>query len=120
MEPTRGFSVARFLAMLRKEWIEMRRDRATVGFTVALPLIQLFIFGYALNGNPRHLQTGLLIAGESRYARTIEAALVNTGYFDLRGFATEAEAEEAIRKGTVQFVVNIPPGFDRDVEAVGR
>jgi ABC-2 type transport system permease protein len=114
--PGSSFSVARFLAMLRKEWIQMRRDRATVLFTVALPLIQLFIFGYALNANPRHLQTGLLIAGESHYARTIEAALVNTGYFDLIHFATEAEAEEAIRRGNVQFVLNIPPGFDRDVD----
>jgi len=111
-----GFSVARFMAMLRKEWIQMRRDRATVLFTVALPLIQLFLFGYALNANPRHLQTGLLIAGESHYARTLEAALVNTGYFDLRHFATEGEAEEAMLRGEVQFVLNIPPGFDRDVD----
>jgi ABC-2 type transport system permease protein len=102
--------------MLRKEWIQMRRDRATVGFTVAVPLLQLFIFGYALNANPRHLQTGLLIAGESHYAGAIEAALVNTGYFDLRRFATEAAAEKAIVRGDVQFVLNIPPGFDRDVD----
>jgi ABC-2 type transport system permease protein len=114
--PGSRFSVARFLAVLRKEWIQMRRDRSTVGFTVAVPLIQLFIFGYALNANPRHLQTGLLIAGESHYARAIEAGLVNTGYFDLRHFATEAAAEDAIRRGDVQFVLNVPPGFDRDVD----
>jgi ABC-2 type transport system permease protein len=112
----RRFSIARFRAMLRKEWIEMRRDRATVAFTVALPLIQLFLFGYALNANPRHLQTGVIVSDESRYARTFEAALKNTGYFDLRRFTSEAEAEEAIHRGTVQFVVNVPPGFDRDVD----
>jgi ABC-2 type transport system permease protein len=81
-----------------------------------VPLIQLFIFGYALNANPRHLQTGLLIAGESHYARAIEAGLVNTGYFDLRRFDTEAQAEKAIVRGDVQFVLNVPPGFDRDVD----
>ena len=112
----KGFSIARFLAMLRKEWIEMRRDGVTVVLTVALPLIQLFLFGYALNANPRHLQTGILVADESHYARTFEAALKNTGYFDLRRFMSEDEAERAIRRGDVQFVVNIPPGFDRDVD----
>ena len=110
------FSVARFLAILRKEWIEMRRDRATVGFTVALPLIQLFLFGFALNANPRHLQTGVLVADDSHYARTLEAALTNTGYFDLRRLSSEAEAEHALRSGEIQFILNIPPGFDRDVD----
>ena len=54
------FSFARLFAMLRKESLQMRRDRATVGLTVMLPLIQLFLFGYAINANPRHLPTGLL------------------------------------------------------------
>ncbi len=112
----RGFSFARMFAVLRKEWTQMRRDRATVALTVALPLIQLFLFGYALNANPRHLPTGVLSADHSNYTRAIEAALVNTGYFDLRPFATEREAEQALAQGDVLFVLNIPPGFSRDVD----
>ncbi len=111
-----GFSFARLLAVLRKEWTQMRRDRATVGLTVALPLLQLFLFGYALNANPRHLPTGVLAADQSVYTRTLEAALVNTGYFDLRTFSTERAADEALARGDVLFVLNIPPGFSRDVD----
>ncbi len=111
-----NFSFARVAAVLRKEWTQMRRDRATVGLTVALPLIQLFLFGYALNANPRHLPTGVLAADHSDYTRALEAALVNTGYFDLRSFSSEKQADEALADGRVMFVLNIPPGFSRDVD----
>jgi ABC-2 type transport system permease protein len=110
------FSFARLLAVLRKEWVQMRRDRATVGLTVMLPLIQLFLFGYAINANPRHLPTGLISAEHSTYERTLVAALQNTGYFDVRSFATEAAAEEALRRGDVMFVLNIPPDFSRRID----
>ena len=70
-----GFSVTRFLAMLRKEWIQMRRDPGTIGMTVALPLVQLFLFGYAINTNPRHLPTAILSGDHSRYERSNVAAL---------------------------------------------
>ena len=111
-----GFSFNRFLAVLHKETLEMRRDKATIGLTVMLPLIQLFLFGYALNANPRHLPTGVLTGEESRYSRDLEAALRNTGYFDLRRFASEAEADTALARGDVLFVLNIPVGFTRDVD----
>ncbi|HET8764009.1 MAG TPA: ABC transporter permease [Rhodanobacter sp.] len=110
------FSSARLLAVLRKEWVQMRRDRATVGLTVMLPLIQLFLFGYAINANPRHLPTGLTTAEHSTYERTLVAALQNTRYFDVRPFDTEAAAEEALRRGDVMFVLNIPPDFSRRID----
>ena len=110
------FSFARFLAMLGKEWLQMRRDRATIGLTVALPLIQLCVFGFAINTNPHHLPTGLLAADQSRYVRTLAAALQNTDYFKLRSFATEPEAEQALARGDALFVLNIPPNFSRDVD----
>ena len=116
----RGFSFGRFLAVLLKETLEMRRDPATVGLAVMLPLIQLFLFGYALNANPRHLPTGVLAAEESRYTRDLEAALTNTGYFDLRRFASEHDADAALKRGEVLFVLNIPPGFTRDVDTGRR
>jgi ABC-2 type transport system permease protein len=109
------FSLARLFAMLRKESLQMRRDRATVGLTVMLPLIQLFLFGYAINANPRHLPTGLIAVEHSTYERTLVAALQNTGYFDIRSFA-ESDAEEALARGDVLFVLNIPPDFSRRID----
>ena len=111
-----GFSFARLVAMLRKEWVQMRRDRATVGLTVALPLIQLFLFGYAINANPRHLPTGLITAEHSTYERTLVAALRHTAYFDIHPFASEAAAEQALARGDVLFVLNIPPDFSRRID----
>jgi ABC-2 type transport system permease protein len=111
-----GFSFARIGAVLRKELLQIRRDRATIRLTVLLPLIQLFLFGYAINANPRHLPTGLLSAEHSVYERTLTVALQNTGYFDIRPLATEAAAEQALARGEVLFVLNIPPDFTRRIE----
>jgi ABC-2 type transport system permease protein len=110
------FSLARLFAMLSKEWLQMRRDRATVGLTVTLPLVQLFLFGYAINANPRHLPTGVSAAEHSTYERTLIAALQNTRYFDVRAFATEDAAEDALKRGDVMFVLNIPPDFSRRID----
>ena len=111
-----GFSFARLFAILVKESLQMRRDRGTVGLTVMLPLIQLFLFGYAINANPRHLPTGLITAEHSTYERTLVAALQNTGYFDIKPFASEDAAEQALTRGDVLFVLNIPPDFSRRID----
>jgi ABC-type multidrug transport system permease subunit len=111
-----GFSFRRFLAVLRKEWIQVRRDPFTLRMIIALPVMQLFLFGYATNTDPKHLPTGLLSSDHSKYERTIVAALQNTGYYDIRPLASEAEAERALADGELLFVVNIPPNFDRSVD----
>lgn len=111
-----GFSLRRLLALLRKEWIQVRRDRMTLRLIIALPIMQLFLFGYAINTNPRHLPTGLLISEPSKYQRTIVTALQNTGYYDVRLYASEREAEQALAAGEALFVINIPPNFDRSVD----
>jgi ABC-2 type transport system permease protein len=111
-----GFSFARLFAMLQKESLQMRRDRATVGLTVMLPLIQLFLFGYAINTNPRHLPTGVIAAEHSTYERTLIAALQNTGYFDIVPLASERDGEEALARGDLLFVLNIPPDFSRRID----
>ncbi|MGD0432755.1 MAG: ABC transporter permease, partial [Acetobacteraceae bacterium] len=111
-----GFSFKRFLAVLRKEWIQVRRDPFTLQMIVALPVMQLFLFGYAINADPRHLPTGLLSADHSRYERTILAAMKNTGYYDIKELASEAEADRGIADGELLFVVNIPPNFARSVD----
>src|ERR1700752_5331102 len=101
----KGFSWARLGAMLRKEWQQMRREPMTIGLTVMLPLLQLFLFGFAINTNPHHLPTGLLSASHSQYERSIVTALQNTGYFDIRTFQTEHQADEALARGDVLFVL---------------
>jgi ABC-2 type transport system permease protein len=111
-----SFSFRRFLAVLRKEWIQVRRDPFTLRMIVALPVMQLFLFGYAINANPKHLPTGLLSADHSKYERTIIAALKNTGYYDIRELSSEAEAERGLADGELLFVVNIPANFARSVD----
>ena len=111
-----GFSFRRFLAVLRKEWIQVRRDLFTLQMIIALPVLQLFLFGYAINSDPKHLPTGLLSADHSKYERTLVAAMQNTGYYDIRSLASEAEAERGLADGELLFVVNIPPNFDRSVD----
>jgi ABC-type multidrug transport system permease subunit len=111
-----GFSFKRFLAVLRKEWIQIRRDPFTLRMIIALPVMQLFLFGYAINADPKHLPTGLLSVDHSKYERTLVAALQNTGYYDIRPLASEAEAERGLADGELLFVVNIPPNFDRSVD----
>jgi len=110
-----GFSFARFVAMFQKEWLQMRRDPSTIGMTVALPLVQLFLFGFAINTNPRHLPTAFLSADHSVYERSIATALTNTSYFDLRLFDSEQAVDRALDNGNVLFALHIPPDFARSV-----
>lgn len=112
----RHFSWRRFLAVLNKEWIQVRRDPVTLRFIIGLPILQLFLFGYAINTNPTHLPTGILVAEPSRYERTIVTALENTGYYDIRSFHSQAEANRALAEGEVLFVVEVPPGFERAID----
>jgi ABC-2 type transport system permease protein len=111
-----NFSFRRLFALLRKEWIQVTRDAMTLRMIVALPIMQLFLFGYAINTNPQHLPTGLLSQSHSKYERTLVAALRNTGYYDIRPMSSEAEAERALTQGDVLFVIEIPAEFDRSVD----
>ncbi len=111
-----AFSWKRFLAVLGKEWIQVRRDPFTLQLIIALPVMQLFLFGFAINSDPKHLPTGLLSANHSKYERTLVAALENSGYYDIRPLASEAAAEQALAQGDVLFVINIPADFDRSVD----
>jgi ABC-2 type transport system permease protein len=110
----------RLYALLRKEWIQVTRDAITLRFIIAVPIMQLFLFGYAINTNPQHLPTGLLSVEYSKYERTIVAALKNSGYYDVRMMASEAEAERALAQGDVMFVIAFPPNFDRAVDRGDR
>jgi ABC-2 type transport system permease protein len=110
------FSFARLAALLRKETIQVIRDAMTLRMIIAIPIMQLFLFGYAINSDPKHLPAGLLSIDDSKYERTIAAALANSGYYDLRLLKSESEADEGLARGDLIFVVEMPPGFDRAVD----
>jgi ABC-2 type transport system permease protein len=108
------FSWARFVAIAVKEFIQMRRDRLTFAMMVGIPLIQLGLFGFAINSDPKHLPTAVINADPSEFSRSFLAALKNSDYFELvRTVQSEAEAEALLAQGKVQFVVNIPAQFSR-------
>lgn len=110
------FSLRRFWAMVIKEFIQMRRDRVTFGMMVGIPLIQLTLFGYAINSDPKHLPTALIIADHGPQTRTLLHAIENSSYFELvKQFDTEAHGRAALARGEVQFVINIPENFSRDL-----
>ncbi|WP_333842964.1 ABC transporter permease [Pelomicrobium sp.] len=109
-----AFSWSRFAAIVVKEFIQMRRDRLTFAMMVGIPLIQLTLFGFAINADPKHLPTAVLSADDSRFARSFLASLANSGYFHLvQRVQSEAEARHLLDTGQVQFVVSIPVDFSR-------
>jgi ABC-2 type transport system permease protein len=113
----RTFSFARFWAVLTKEFVQMRRDRLTFAMMVGVPIMQLILFGFAINSDPKSLPTAVLAADNSVYARTLVRAIENSGYFRVvRHLSSEAEADRALAMGTVQFVVTIPENFSRKLE----
>ena len=108
------FTFHRLWAIVLKEFIQMKRDRVTFAMMVGIPLMQLTLFGYAINSDPKHLPAAIRAADQGPFARTLVAALRNSGYFSLvREAATEAEARELLQLGEVQFVINIPEDFSR-------
>jgi ABC-2 type transport system permease protein len=110
------FSPRRFWAMVVKEFIQMRRDRVTFAMMVGIPLLQLTLFGYAINSDPRQLPTGVVLADYGPQGRTLLFAIKNSSYFNFtKLYATEEEADEALARGDALFVVSIPENFSRDL-----
>ncbi len=104
----------RTYAMLVKEFIQLRRDRVTFAMIVMLPVMQLLLFGYAINTTPRNLPTAILLQESSDVGRSIIAALKNTRYFAItHQLSDEAEFDRVIRSGKVLFAIEIPANFER-------
>jgi ABC-2 type transport system permease protein len=109
-----NFNLQRFFAVVLKEFIQMRRDRLTFGMMVGIPMIQLVLFGYAINSNPKHLPTAVYAADNSVFSRTLIWGLRNSSYFDVtREAHSEAEIQNWLAEGQVQFAVTIPVDFSR-------
>ncbi len=110
------FSFDRFWAVVLKEFIQMKRDRVTFAMMVGIPLLQLVLFGFAINSDPKHLPTAVRDADQGPFSRTLVWSLKNSGYFEfVRETASESEAARLLQLGKVQFVVNIPANFSRDL-----
>ncbi|HWD50739.1 MAG TPA: ABC transporter permease [Rhizomicrobium sp.] len=110
------FSFARIFAILAKEFLQMRRDPVTMGMIVGVPLMQLFVFGFAINFNPHALPTAVSIDDPGVFARSVEAALHNSSYFDIIAETNSpSRARRMLQEGRVLFVVEIPENFTRDI-----
>src|SRR6267143_1362172 len=119
-EPRFGFW-RRSYAMVVKEFIQLKRDRVSFAMIVMIPVMQLLLFGYAINTTPRHLPTAVLMQEDSDLARSILKALENTAYFRFtREVHSVAEFDDLLQSGKVLFGVEIPRGFERAVRRGDR
>ncbi len=111
-----GVSFSRIGAVFLKELIQMRRDRLTFGMIIGIPVLQLMLFGFAINSDPKHLPTAVNVQDPSVYSRTLVRALENTGYFRVTKIVKgEREGAAMLASGDVAFVVTIPPEFSREL-----
>ena len=108
------FALHRFLAVLTKEFVQMRRDRLTFAMMIGVPIMQLVLFGYAINMDPKALPAAVVSADASPFSRSLVRALENTGYYRVVAMPpTVDEAERLLERGDVQFVLQIPEDFSR-------
>jgi ABC-2 type transport system permease protein len=115
-QPSQTFSFERTGAVLIKEFIQLTRDRITYALILAVPVIQMLLFGYAINTDPRHLPTAILVQENSVFARSVVSGIANSSYFDINHqVRTPAELDELVRTGQVQFAITIPGDFTRRV-----
>ena len=115
------FSLGRLRALLTKEFIQMRRDRVTFAMMLVIPLVQLMLFGFAINTDPKELPAALVAPTQDRFTRAMVSALELTGYYRfIAPDATAREAEEMIARGDVAFVVTVPSDFGRRIERNDR
>ena len=109
-----AFSYSRWAGIIVKEFIQLKRDRLTFGMIIGIPVLQLILFGYAINSDPRQLPTAVLAADAGPYSRTLLSAMQTSGYFRIERFAaSEEEIEGLMARGAVQFAVTIPENFER-------
>lgn len=110
------FNLNRILAVIIKEFIQLLRDKINLAQIVAIPLMQLLLFGFAINTNPRYLPTAIVNSDNTEISRRILSGMENSTYFSfISPQSTEAEADWLIKTGQVLFVVNFPEHFTRDV-----
>jgi ABC-2 type transport system permease protein len=111
-----NFSLRRVLALLVKELIQLRRDRLTLAMILGIPLMQLLVFGFAIDFNPKNLPTAIAVADPGPLARSVVAALRNSSYFGIIAETDDPKAaRRMLQRGEATFVVEIPVNFTRDI-----
>jgi ABC-2 type transport system permease protein len=106
------FSLSRWWSIVLKEFLQLRRDRVTFAMIIGLPIVQLALFGFAINTNPKHLPTAVIIHDQSEFSRSFVAAMTNSAYFNIIETLPDEEAgRRALAQGRVQFVLNVPVDF---------
>ncbi|HLY04597.1 MAG TPA: ABC transporter permease [Rhizomicrobium sp.] len=116
MTRARAFSLRRLFAVLAKEFLQLRRDRLTFAMILGVPMMQLFLFGFAINLNPKDLPTAIAIGDPGPLSRSLVAALENSSYFQVTAETEDPkEARRLLQQGRVLFVVEIPVNFTRDI-----
>ncbi|RKT13867.1 ABC-2 type transport system permease protein [Paraburkholderia sp. RAU2J] len=106
------FSLSRWWSIVLKEFLQLRRDRVTFAMIIGLPIVQLSLFGFAINTNPRHLPTAVVIHDQSEFSRSFVAAMTNSAYFNvIESLPDEEAGRRALAQGRVQFVLNVPVDF---------
>ncbi|MGN8111517.1 ABC transporter permease [Paraburkholderia sp. 22098] len=109
-----AFSLTRWWSVVLKEFLQLRRDRVTFAMIVGVPIVQLALFGFAINTDPKHLPTAVIVHDQSEFSRSFIAAMTNSAYFDIVETLPDEEAgRRALARGRVQFVLNIPVDFSR-------
>ncbi len=117
MTPLQPFSWARFVAIARKELVQMRRDRLTFAMIVGVPILQLVLFGYAINADPKQLPTAVVDHDRTVFSRSLVQAVANTGYFRVVAAPDgEDAADRMLERGRAQFAIVVPPGFGRALQ----
>lgn len=112
----RYFSWSRVVAIMVKEVIQMRRDRLTFAMIIGIPILQLVLFGYAINTDPKRLPTAVIIGDNGPVARAIVTGMQLSDYFAVDSEATtEAIARQKLERGEVTFILTVPPGFQRQL-----
>jgi ABC-2 type transport system permease protein len=116
MSGRNGFSVGRWWSIVRKEFLQLRRDRVTFAMIIGIPIIQMALFGYAINTDPKHLDTAIISGDDSDITRSFISAMKNSDYFKIVSeLPNEAAGRDALNQGKVLFVVNIPAEFTRQL-----
>jgi ABC-2 type transport system permease protein len=111
-----GISISRILAVLTKEFTQLVRDRLTYAMIIGIPIFQLLLFGYAINTDPKHLPTAVLVQDQGDFSRSVIASLRNSEYFNIiDAVRTPGELNRLIEQGSVQFAITIPGDFTRRV-----
>ncbi|MFA5983847.1 MAG: ABC transporter permease [Methylococcaceae bacterium] len=109
-------ALGRWVGIIVKEFIQLRRDRLTFGMIIGIPVMQLMLFGFAINSDPKHLPTLLEVVETGPYVRDYIAAMKNSGYFDIVGtVADKGAGDKLLDSGDVQFIVTFPAGLQREL-----